>query len=179
VIPEPLPVPSRYKYTKNMNNVNIPNFLEIAEGLKRDVRLFAKVYCLQWFDDSFQNQGFTDTNFEAWEPRKSPDRSPGRAVLIDTSFLRKSLISEEHENSMEFGSHVPYAGLHNNGERMRVVQYVRAHHRTKDGKRYQVKPHSRKLDIKFPQRKFIGESKLMMDGLDNWFLNEVEKRFKQ
>lgn len=32
-----------------------PDFLAIAETLKKDMRRYAKVYCLQWFDDSFQN----------------------------------------------------------------------------------------------------------------------------
>lgn len=162
-----------------METPKIPDFLEIAETLKKDVRRFAKVYCLQWFDDSFQNQGFTDASFQSWQKRKAPDRRPGADILIDTTFLRKSLDSEEQEDQMIFGSPVPYAGVHNNGLRVRAVQNVRAHHRTRDGKRYQVKSHTRKIDIQFPVRQFIGESKLMMEGLDNWFVNELEKRFKQ
>ncbi len=163
-----------------MNKPQIPDFLAIAEKLKIDVRRFAKVYCLQWFDDSFQNQGFTDASFKAWDKRKEPDKRNGGAILIDTTFLRRSLaVLDENEKHIAFGTHVPYAGLHNNGERMRVNQNVRAHHRTRNGKREQVKAHNRKMDIKFPKRQFIGESKKMMEGLDAWFLKEVEKRFKQ
>lgn len=163
-----------------MSKIQMPDFLAIAEGLERDVRRYARVYCLQWFDDSFQNQGFTDASFEPWEKRKEPDRRPGGAILVDTTFLRKSLdVLEETDNSMSFGTHVPYAGLHNNGGRMRLVQYVRAHHRTRNGKREQVKGHSRKIDTKFPKRQFIGESKQMMDGLDQWLLNQISIRFKQ
>lgn len=162
-----------------METSKIPDFLAIAETLKQDVRRFAKVYCLQWFDDSFQNQGFTDASFQPWEKRKTPDRRPGGAILTDTTFLRKSLDSEEQDDQIAFGSPVPYAGVHNNGLRVRVVQYIRAHHRTRNGKRYQVKPHARKIDIKYPVRQYMGESKLMMDGLDNWFITELENRFKQ
>jgi len=46
-------------------NFKAPDFLAIAEKLKGDMRRHAKVYCLQWFDDSFQNQGFTDAAFKA------------------------------------------------------------------------------------------------------------------
>lgn len=163
-----------------MNKPQIPDFLAIAEKLKVDVRRYSKVYCLQWFDDSFQNQGFTDTSFKAWDKRKEPDKRPGGAILSDTLFLRKSLaVMGENENQIAFGTHVPYAGVHNNGLRVRAMQNVRAHHRTsKNGKRHQVKPFNRKLDIKFPERKFIGESKQMMEGLDNWLLKEIQKRFK-
>lgn len=154
----------------------IPDFSAIAEKLKQDVRRFAKVYCLQWFDDSFQKQGFTDAGFQPWQKRKN-DKSPGRAVLIDTTFLRKSLsVLEEDENTITFGTHVPYAGLHNNGERLRAIQYVRAHHNNNfmgTGKRVQIQAHTRKIDTKYPKRQFIGESKLMMEGLDKWLINEI------
>ena len=162
------------------DNLQIPDFLAIGEAIKNDARRYAKVYCLQWFDDSFQKQGFTDASFKAWDKRKEPDGRPGGAILIDTTFLRKSLaVLSEDKDNIEFGTHVPYASVHNNGERMRVVQNVRAHHRTRNGKRHQVKPHTRKMDITFPERKFIGHSKQMMDNLDTWILNQIEKRFKQ
>lgn len=163
-----------------MNKIQTPDFLGIAEGLKRDVRLYARKYCVDWFDDSFQNQGFTDAAFVPWEKRKN-DKTPGRHVLIDTTFLRKSLaVLEEDATSMAFGTHVPYAGLHNNGERQRTVQYVRGYHNNNfmgKGIRVQIQPHTRKRDVKYPKRQFIGESQQMMKGLDTWFLNEVQKRF--
>lgn len=163
-----------------MNKSQIPDFLGIAEKLSVDVRRYAKVYCLQWFEDSFQNQGFTDAAFVAWDKRKEPDRRPGGHILIDTTFLRKSLaVLSETKSAIEFGTHVPYAGLHNNGGRLRTIQYVRAHHRTRKGKREQVKPHARKIDSVYPQRQFIGQSKQMMSGLDKWVFTEIQKRFKQ
>lgn len=163
-----------------MDTIQTPDFLAIARQVKADARRFAKVYCLQWFDDSFQNQGFTDAAFQAWQKRKEPDRRPGGAILIDTTFLRKSLaVLEEDKTSISFGTHVPYAGLHNNGGKLRAIQNVRGFHRVRKGKREQVRPFTRKINAQFPKRKFIGESQQMMQGLDNWLLNEIEKRFKQ
>ncbi|GLB51719.1 hypothetical protein NBRC110019_07580 [Neptunitalea chrysea] len=162
-----------------MSKLQIPDFLGIATQLKKDTRLYARRYCLQWFDDSFKNQGFTDAAFEAW-PKRDPDKDPGRAILTDTTFLRRSLaVLNEDATSMQFGTHVPYAAVHNDGLRVRTVQNVRGFHRNRKGKREQVKPHTRRRDTKYKQRKFIGESKQMMDNLDQWLLNEIEKRFKQ
>lgn len=162
------------------NKQQVPDFLAIAEKLKQDMKIYAKVYCLQWFDDSFQKQGFTDASFKAWEKRKEPDNRPGGAIMIDTTFLRKSIsVLNQSGNQIEFGTHVPYAGLHNNGERQRAIQNVRAFHRTRKGKREQVQSHTRKRDVKYPKRQFIGESQLMMQGLDNWLCMEIQKRFKQ
>lgn len=158
-------------------NQDIPDFLQIAQKLIIDVRRYAKVYCLQWFDDSFQKQGFTDAAFVAW-PKRDPDRDPGRAVLIDTTFLRKSLkVISDTDKQIQFGTHVPYASVHNNGERVRAVQNVRAHSRTRNGKREQVKAHTRKIDRQYKERRFIGPSKKMMSGLDAWVHQELIKRF--
>lgn len=158
-------------------NFKTPDFLAIAEKLKKDMRRHAKVYCLGWFDDSFQNQGFTDASFTAWEKRKN-DKDSGRAILIDTTFLRRSLgVLDETPNTITFGTHVPYASVHNNGERVRAIQYVRAHHRTRNEKRHQVQAHTRKMDTKFPKRQFIGESKLMMENLSNWLIKQIDERF--
>ena len=160
-------------------NLQIPDFLAIGNKLIADSRRYAKVYCLQWFDDSFQKGGFTNTSFKAWDKRKQPDQRQGGAILVDTTFLRKSLdVIEETNDKIMFGTHVPYAGVHNNGERIRAMQNVRAHSRVRNGKKEQVKAHNRKIDIKMPERQFIGHSEQMMKNLDKWFLNEIEKRFK-
>src|SRR5690606_31469094 len=152
---------------------NIPDFLSVAQQLKTDVRIFAKVYCLQWFDDSFQKQGFTDAAFTAWPKRKN-DKDPGRAVLIDTTFLRKSLqVLSEDNRRITFGTYVPYAGSQNNSERMRAVQYVTAHTRNRNGRREQVQAHTRRINTQYTERKFIGESQKMMQGLDNWLHTEI------
>src|SRR5690606_25043055 len=134
-------------------------FFTLADTFKRDIRIHVKKYCLDWFDDSFQKQGFTDASFKAWDKRKEPDRRPGGAILVDTAFLRKSLaVLSESQSAIQFGTHVPYAGLHNNGERLRVVQNVRAHHRTRKGNGEQGRSHTRKMDTRYPKRQFIGES---------------------
>lgn len=160
-------------------NFEAPDFFAIAEKLKADMRRHAKVYCLQWFDDSFQNEGFTDASFDAW-PKRNPDKDPGRAVMTDTSFLRKSLaVLKEDETTVTFGTHVPYAAAHNFGLRVRAVQYVRAHHRTRDDKRHQVQAHTRKMDTQFKKRQFIGESQQMMGNLDQWLHTQIKERFKE
>lgn len=161
------------------NSPKIPDFLAIGEGIKKDLRRYAKVYCLQWFDDSFQNQGFTDASFQPWPKRKEPDRRQGGAVLVDTTFLRKSLaVLDEGPGHIKFGTHVPYAAVHNFGLRVRGVQHVRGFHRYRKGKREQVRPHTRRIDTQYPERKFIGESQLMMEGLNGWLFKQIEERFK-
>lgn len=158
----------------------IPDFESIGEQLKVRIRKYAKVYCLNFFTDSFRQQGFTDVSFEAWENRKAPDRRPGGAILVDTTFLRNSLqVLEETENTIEFGTYVPYAAVHNNGLRLRSIQNVRGFHRTRNGNREQVKPHFRKQDTQYPARPFIKHSTQMMQHLNDWFLEDIVKQFNE
>ena len=35
------------------------------------------------------------------------------------------------------------------------------------------------LKSKFPKRQFIGDSKVLMNDLEEWFFKEIEKRIKQ
>jgi len=157
-----------------------PDFLALAEQLKKGVRIYAKVYCLNFFKDTFRDQGFTDVSFEAWEKRKEPDRRPGGAILVDTTFLRNSLeVLDESENTIEFGTHTPYAAVHNNGLRVRSIQNVRGYHRTRKGNREQVRPHYRKQDTQYRKRQFIGHSTQMMQQLNDWMIKDILKQFKE
>lgn len=157
----------------------VPNFKDIAVKLKEASKRYAESYCLQWFEDSFQNGGFTDSSFVAWDARKN-DKDTGRAILVQTTYLSKSIeVMQRSNSSRVFGTTVPYAALHNEGGRLRAVQYVRANTRTRNGRREQVQSHSRKIDIKFPKRQFIGHSEKMMQGLDQWLVTEIVKRFNQ
>lgn len=157
----------------------VPNFIAMGQKLKEHSRMYATTTAVQWFQDSFSNQGFTNASFEPWDKRKN-DLDPGRAILVKTTYLQKSIeVMGDNGNAVIFGTTVPYAKLHNEGGRLRVNQYVRAHHRTRNGRREQVQAHSRKLDIKFPKRQFMGHSDKLMDNLDEWLFNEILEQFKQ
>jgi phage gpG-like protein len=56
------------------------------------------------------------------------------------------------------GAKVPYARIHNEGGRVRGIQYVRPHDRKRVGglRKYQVKWHARKVDFQMPRRQFMG-----------------------
>lgn len=63
------------------------------------------------FDKNFERQAFFN---EAWERRHSPLRQ-GRAILVGTGQLRRSIHSKTTENSVTFYSDLPYAAIHNEG----------------------------------------------------------------
>ena len=90
------------------------------------------------FTTSFRNQGFTDETLERWQPRKRTERSRlgNRAVLVKSGRLRRSIRTKRFGLlAVKILTDVPYASVHNNGERS-----------------------GRGRGFKMPKRQFIGYS---------------------
>ena len=90
------------------------------------------------FTTSFRNQGFTDETLEMWKPRKRTERSRmgNRAILVKSGRLRRSIRTKRFGLlAVKILTDVPYASVHNNGERS-----------------------GRGRGFKMPKRQFIGYS---------------------
>lgn len=75
------------------------------------------------FDKNFERQAFFS---EAWERRKKgTPRDEDRAILTDTSALRKSIGSRTTENSITFYTTLPYAAIHNEGGEIVVTEKMK------------------------------------------------------
>lgn len=70
------------------------------------------------FDQNFERQAFFS---EKWQRRKSPIR-PGRAILVDSGGLRRSIRKPEiKESSIVFRSDLPHSEIHNEGGEIEVT----------------------------------------------------------
>jgi phage gpG-like protein len=90
------------------------------------------------FTTSFRNQGFTDESLQRWQPRKRTERSRmgNRAILVKSGRLRRSIRSKRFGFlAVKIYTDVPYAKVHNDGERS-----------------------GRGRGFKMPKRQFIGYS---------------------
>lgn len=171
-----------------MNKINkIPNFLEMAERLKKDAVRFAAVEGVTFFKDSFQNQGFTDASFEAW-PQRKDDVDPGRKVLVKSSFLMQSIqVFSKSNERIVYGSDAEYADIHNNGGTVKIPitpksrKYFWLMFKVTGNGMWKALALTKKqlITITIPKRQFIGESATFMTQLDEWAKNEILKRFKQ
>lgn len=90
---------------------------QIIKQILRDIQ----VELLNEFDQNFKRQTFFS---EAWQRRKSPIR-PGRAILVDTGGLRRSVTSYTTENSTVFRSEHPAAAIHNEGGEIKVTEKMK------------------------------------------------------
>lgn len=166
---------------------DLPDFSGLAKTIIDDARRYARVHCLNFFKDSFRKQGFTDQSFEAWDNRVDPDYRPGGALLVSSSFLLESLQAiSERKNQLVFGTYAPYAEIHNDGGvlKVRITAKSRKYfwymfQKTQD-ERWKWMALSKKdmMEIKVPKRQFIGESAVMMNGLEDWLFGYIVKKFQ-
>lgn len=149
----------------------------------------------------FAQKNWIGNNTEYWRPRKAyskwgkTPRNKGRALLVDTSRLRRSIrIMNKTTTSVTIGSDVPYAKAHNEGYRGNVSQPVSAHTRRKTqaivGKsgrtlkgrlvvgETQVKAHSRTIKQNIPRRRFIGQSPYLDKQIIRIISAEINKAIK-
>ena len=94
------------------------------------------------FTNNFNNGGFDG---KKWQPRKPTKnkRDVGRAILVKSGVLKRSITSRVNSwDKITIGSYTPYSQVHNEGSK------------------------------RMPQRKFIGDSKI----LDKKILDFVTKK---
>lgn len=170
-----------------MSKINkIPDFEAMGKAILKDAESYAAVTGLNFFKESFQKQGFTDNAFEPWQPRKN-DLRQGGAILVDTGQLRDSLqILERGNYRIKFGTFSPYAGIHNHGgiinipltKKSRKFFWAMYYHTNNTKYKALALTKKESVFIKMPKRQFIGESKTLLNNLDQWILNRIVERFK-
>lgn len=126
--------------------------------------------------ERFREQGWKDQVLEPWVKRRQDRKKDhGRAVLVKSGRLRRSIKTHISGMDVTISTDVPYAAAHNEGFKGEVSDSVgeytrKAHTRKgytrKDGKAIkatQVAAHkvgqfTRKRNVDLPKRQFIGPS---------------------
>jgi len=150
--------------------------------VKKIVEIFPdiiKVEGLNHFEESWDNQGFTDRNVKKWQKRKAPDhqtnkdgtvsksfkkwnlKDAGRALLIshktDTkgAHLKDSLKATKTKKQVIFSTDKEYAEPHNEGGQS-----------------------GRGAGFIMPQRQFMGPSKVLDKKIEQKLTREITKFLK-
>jgi phage gpG-like protein len=131
--------------------------LRFFDGLGDDLGQMA----LNFFDDSWEREGFPDQVMNKWPLRKQKDRNERergkRGLLMQTGFLRRSGDFRISGDMIIF-RYAGYGEAHNWGFTGR--QNVKEHTRNPQGKKkHTVKAHTRQVHI--PQRQFVGHSEVL------------------
>lgn len=142
---------------------------EMADAVKRlpgelkkvikNLPVTAKVKGLEFIDDNFANQGFTDKSNKPWKKRKKrPGRKArlqdeGRAILVKSGALRRGWNNDTKIVGMavHFSNTQVQTEIHNEGG---IIKHSAGH------------------NIPMPQRQMIGES----DQLDKMIWDSTQKQ---
>jgi phage gpG-like protein len=177
-----------------MNNGNLDT-ARLISGFRTIYHRLPKVagaMAVAHFKMNFRKQGWTDRGRTTpWPPRKNRGRGDSRrAILIKSGRLRRSIqITRSGPGYVGIGTYVPYAQIHNDGGHTTSVAKVpqttiRAHRRRTDRgvqtvKEHQRSPHTRKMNSRIPQRKFLGRSHTVENEAKRWVIAEIDKLIKQ
>lgn len=164
---------------------DIPDFVGMLKTLKKDAVRYASRAGVNFFQDSFYNQGFTDRVHEPWVKRAN-DVDPGRNILIQSAGLLNSIqVFSASGDRIEFGSDEAQAEIHNEGGTIKIPITARSrkyfwfmYSATGRGMwKALALTQKDQIVIKMPQRQFIGHSETFMAQLDDWLVHELKKRF--
>lgn len=144
----------------------------------------------------FREQGWKGVALEPWKKRKrDKPRDNGRAILVKSGALRRSIKARASGMNVIISSDSPYAEAHNEGFSGSVSETVGAHSRKgherkgytrSDGrkvaavhvKQYEVGAFVRKRNVDLPQRQFIGPSAALDKEVCALIESEINRVFK-
>lgn len=160
---------------------------------------------VNFFLDRFKDQAWIGNVRQPWAARKvntkwgPAKRNKGRAILIDKGALRRATrITKVTAGEVHIGNNMPYARAHNEGMRLGLIQKVRGYQRSitkfgtikgkslktrskltygrvDTGKRTAVASHTRKVNMKLPQRQFMGYSPYLQKMIERKLMAEFMK----
>lgn len=165
----------------------------VNKGLPRK----AGAMIVEFFKESFRQQGWWDRNKEKWAARKSRKRqNKGRAILVKSGRLRRSIrVIQVVQSKVIVGTDVPYARIHNEGGEYSSTDNVSSHTRKAHGRKgyttragrkvkrgtvreHTVKAHSRTRKVSMPKRQFMGSSAALEKRLYGLVSREVYSALK-
>jgi phage gpG-like protein len=136
---------------RSMNFGKVVNNMKAA---KRDIPVLVANVGLNWFNDSFRNQGFTNESLGKWKPRKKTDE--GRAILVKSGTLRgANRVKSRSFERIVFANAEKYAAVHNFGLRS-----------------------GRGRGFIMPKRQFMGRSVKLEANISKLINKELNKIFK-
>jgi len=163
--------------TKHNFDKVVKAYVKLKQDLPRIVGNEAVVFS----KGNWRKQGFQDVSVQPWK-RRNPkaERNSGRAILIDTGRLRRSIrITGIFGSQVHIGSDVPYARIHNDGGRVTSTQRVREHTRRTKKSTTRVSAHQRRVNFYMPRRRYIGNSVELHRRINQKVKLRLLKVFKQ
>lgn len=148
----------------------------------------AAIEAVNFSKERFVRKNWVDKSVTRWKPRKaSPEwqsdaqkKAAARgSLMVKSGRLKRSIRKiKVTRNSVTIGTDVPYAEAHNEGAVINQTVNVKKHSRKRKGRTETVKAHKRKRKITLPERRFIGESALLLRRVERLVQREINEILK-
>lgn len=157
---------------------------EFGNTLQRELINEAGYRAVRFSKQRFIQKNWVNTTPQPWKPRKR--KAPGSLMVGPGSGrLKKSIrVISKTATSVKIGTDVPYARIHNEGGIVKETVQVKAHSRKRSARQnrstgeIKVKAHSRQMNVRIPQRQFIGESQALLNKIEKKMDKLAEKALK-
>ncbi|MCC9072466.1 phage virion morphogenesis protein [Flavobacterium sp. F-65] len=148
----------------------------------------AAIEAVNFSKERFVRKNWVDKSVSRWKPRKpSPEwhtdaqkKAAARgSLMVKSGRLKRSIRKiKVTRNSVTIGTDVPYAEVHNEGAVINQTITVKTHSRKRKGRTETVKAHRRKRKMTIPERRFIGESALLLRRIERLVQKEINEILK-
>lgn len=150
------------------------------------------IYAVNHYKKSFIDGGFTDETLEVWKKRKSKRDNEGRAILVKTGALKRSITYRKlGRYQVRITSNKPYAVIHNEGgtinkkQRSHILNFSSSggFQRQRTRKQRNETAYSQKVEIgahsiKMPKRQFVGYSGQLARKIEKKLDSNLRQIFK-
>lgn len=168
---------------------------KLSDAIKKLPRRVA-VVIENFSKERFREQSWKSTTVEPWKKRKHDKATDnGRAILVKSGRLRRSIKARAVGFDITESSDVPYAEAHNDGFSGDVSETVSSHSRKSykrksytrsDGRvvdavdvnAHQVGQFTRKRNLNLPKRQFIGQSASLDKVITDIIEQEISNALK-
>jgi phage gpG-like protein len=166
--------------------------MEKSSQAIKDMVTIMGVYAINHYKRSFTNGGFTDESLKRWQPRQRNRDNEGRAILVKTGRLKRSLVAiKMGAYKVRVQSNVPYALIHNEGGKIKKHgSYKKLYFdennklaKTRTARQRKAIHHGtisyvEKHTITMPQRQFVGYSGILAYKIEAALRAKIREIFK-
>ena len=167
-----------------MNNINqTPDFLAMAEQLKRDLQSDAEIMGTNFIHNNFYDEGWHGSSFEAWAQKKMSDTFQ---LLRVTNYLFNSIkVASSNSERVVWEADAPYAAIHNEGGVLNIAitkksrKYFWFMFKTTGNEKWKRMALTKKdrFTFKMDKRQFMGDSEIFKTQWDTHVSAEIINRF--
>jgi phage gpG-like protein len=179
-----------------MSKVDISDFTRKLDALSDSYRKLPNeiaATAVNFSKERFRDQAWLDKTKENWKPRarrRAGSSKKSQTLLVNTGRLKRGMRKiSATQDSVIIGNDVPYAQIQNDGGVIEgtatVNEYTkREYQRKRKGRKetvrsHKVGSHTRKMKIKIPSRRFIGNSYTLERRLYLLIASRFAKALKQ